>query len=244
MHRLAQLAAAMGGGVDAAAPPAAQQATPWPAVAPQGPSVRTRARGLRRTAGWLLIGAAGWFVLNAQTPRFNAAPPVESAAPASARHPTAAAEVPVLEAGVTAVAATASSQPAAGATAVPVPTPAQAEALITRRVEAWRQAWAGRDTEAYLGFYGTDFEPPDGQSRDDWQASRYRKVGGRTDIQVSISELRVAVLEGDRARVLFLQDYASGKYRETARPKALHMAREGGEWRIVKELQGEAALAP
>jgi hypothetical protein len=41
------------------------------------------------------------------------------------------------------------------------------------------------------------------------------------------------------AFVSFLQDYASGKYREMARTKVLLIVREHGEWKITKEWLAE-----
>ena len=37
--------------------------------------------------------------------------------------------------------------------------------------------------------------------------------------------------------ISFQQDYASGSYREVGRGKTLDVAREGGEWKIIREQQ-------
>lgn len=93
---------------------------------------------------------------------------------------------------------------------------------------------------AYLDAYGQAFTPPAGMSRKVWIASRYRNVGGRTSIDVQIKDLQVLILDDDRARVSFLQDYTSGTTRETAQPKTLDLVRDADDrWRIVGEWQGD-----
>lgn len=93
---------------------------------------------------------------------------------------------------------------------------------------------------AYLDHYNEAFTPADGVSRRDWIASRYRNVGGRTSIEVQIKDLQIFPLSDDRVRVGFLQDYASGSYREIARPKTLELVLGPDDrWRIVGEWQGK-----
>ena len=46
-------------------------------------------------------------------------------------------------------------------------------------------------------------------------------------------------------KLVFLQDYASGKYREHAQPKTLLLLLQDARWLIVEERQGAAQnLAP
>lgn len=147
----------------------------------------------------------------------------ESAVPASTEEPSAA------TATATAMGAAESTQPAA-------PPSEQVETAV----EAWRQAWSARNMTAYLDAYSKSFTPPAGMSRKDWIASRYRNVGGRRSIDVQITELQVQILDGDRARANFLQDYTSGSTRETAQPKTLDLVRDADDrWRIVGEWQGD-----
>jgi hypothetical protein len=119
----------------------------------------------------------------------------------------------------------------------PVVLAAQVEAAV----EAWRMAWAQRDMVKYLDAYSGTFAPSDGVSRQDWLASRYRNVGGRPSIEVGIRKVTVDELSPTRARVSFVQDYASGSVRETGQPKTLDLALEAdGRWRIVGEWSGKA----
>ena len=109
---------------------------------------------------------------------------------------------------------------------------------VAAAVDSWRKAWSARDMKAYLGAYSDDFIPRAGMSHREWVASRYRNVGGRKSIDVQIQNLEVQALEGDRARVSFLQDYTSGSTRERGQPKTLDLVRDTDDrWRIVGEWQ-------
>lgn len=129
--------------------------------------------------------------------------------------------------------------PAAPAAAVPTAMPAQpGEAQARALIDRWRQAWASRDVDAYLGCYGADFQPIDGQSRSGWAAARRKKLSTPADINLQVRDIRFEHVTSDRLRAVFLQDYASGSYRETARPKTLLLSKQDGDWRIAGEWQG------
>jgi len=111
------------------------------------------------------------------------------------------------------------------------------ETQISNLVEGWRQAWQSHDLTAYLAAYGADFKPADGSSRDAWVAARSKKLAGNAAIEVHLNNVAIERLDQDRFRVSFQQDYASGSYREVGRGKTLDVAREGGEWKIIREQQ-------
>jgi len=165
----------------------------------------------------------------APVPPVSVAPPVQAAEPAlPANGRLAVAE----SAGASAVAAV--------ATAPSVATVPPQDVQVVTAVEAWRQAWSKRDMSTYLGAYSDAFTPPDGLSREDWTASRYRNVGGRKSIDVQIQRLLVQTPAEGRARVTFLQDYRSGSVREFGRSKTLDLVKgTDNRWRIVGEWQGE-----
>jgi hypothetical protein len=50
--------------------------------------------------------------------------------------------------------------------------------------------------------------------------------------------LRIERLTDDQVKVVFLQDYSSGSYREVAQPKTLLLVRSGSQWQIAGEWQG------
>lgn len=111
------------------------------------------------------------------------------------------------------------------------------ETQISNLVEGWRQAWQSHDLTAYLAAYGADFQPADGGSRDAWVTARTKKLAGNAAIEVQLHNVVIERLDQDRFRVSFQQDYASGSYREVGRGKTLDVAREGGEWKIIREQQ-------
>lgn len=118
------------------------------------------------------------------------------------------------------------------------------EKQVEAAVEDWRDAWSSRDMERYLDIYSDAFVPGDGTTRDAWIASRYRNVGGRTSIEITVRNLQVSSIDGNRVRASFLQDYASGSYQETGQPKTLDwVLEEDNRWRIAGEWQGDAPPA-
>lgn len=130
--------------------------------------------------------------------------------------------------------------PPAAAEPAPAPPPVQKsdETQVRELVENWRQAWSNRDGEAYLSHYSPDFSPADGQSRSAWAAGRRKNLASRSDISVQVRDLRIEHLADQRMKLTFLQDYASGKYRENAQAKTMLLAFQDAHWRIVGEWQG------
>ena len=110
---------------------------------------------------------------------------------------------------------------------------AEAQALVER----WRQAWSGRDVQAYLACYSPDFVPADGQARPNWEAARRKMLARRADIRVAVNALRLEHLDTDQMKASFLQDYTAGSYREQARAKTLRLVRLGADWLIAGEQQ-------
>ena len=113
---------------------------------------------------------------------------------------------------------------------------------VSDLLESWRSAWAQRDVAAYLDFYSPDFAPADGSPRDAWVAARTKKLSAGAPITLQMNQLALEQVDGDHFKATFLQDYAAGSYRETARPKTLLIARQNGNWRITREWQEETPL--
>ena len=106
-------------------------------------------------------------------------------------------------------------------------------------IERWRQAWEARDVEAYLGSYSPSFAPANGQSVADWREARRKNLTARPDIRVTMQALQLEAQAGGHIKASFLQDYASGTYRESARPKTLLLTRTGNGLQIAGEWQGD-----
>ena len=105
-------------------------------------------------------------------------------------------------------------------------------------IEGWRRAWEQRNVETYLGYYGAQFVPVNGQKLLVWSKARQQNMSSRSSISVGIKDIRVERIGVDQIKVSFLQDYASGTYQESARPKTLLLERTGKEWQISGEWQG------
>ena len=115
----------------------------------------------------------------------------------------------------------------------PVPKPEQEARTL---LEQWRLAWANRDADGYLGFYDPAFAPK-GQSRSQWASARRAKLAGQSEISIDIRDIQVTHVNEQQMRVSFLQDYASGSYREVARAKTLQLQRGPKGWLIIGEQQ-------
>jgi hypothetical protein len=112
------------------------------------------------------------------------------------------------------------------------------EPQVRDMLERWRQSWSSRDIDSYLGFYSANFVPANGTKRSVWAEGRRKNILSRSSISVGIHEVTVAPVNSHQVKVMLLQDYASGSYTETRRPKNFLLAQEGSDWRIIKEWQG------
>lgn len=121
----------------------------------------------------------------------------------------------------------------------PVAAPVGDKAQVAASLENWRNAWMQRDIASYLNAYSQQFAPADGSLRSAWVATRTKKLSAGAPIDIQVRELAIEQLDADHFQATFLQDYASGSYREMARTKTLLIARENGEWKITKEWMAE-----
>ncbi len=101
-------------------------------------------------------------------------------------------------------------------------------------VASWARAWASRDVDAYLAFYASDFNTPDGLSRSNWEALRRERITKPTRIAVSISKIKTAQPSPDKATVNFKQVYQSDRLKSIS-SKTLELALHDGKWQIVRE---------
>ncbi len=98
----------------------------------------------------------------------------------------------------------------------------------------WSGAWSAQDVDAYLGWYAQDFEPPNGLDRRAWEAVRRERLRRPQWVQVRIGEVEIVANDGRTARVRFVQDYRSDRYRDRTR-KELRLIRTADGWRIQAE---------
>lgn len=227
-RRLEQLQRAMGES-PAAEPPATQAVSISPSAAPR----TTQSATLLATAlVSALVGAgAMWLAIGGQPASEPPPTQIVNAAPVPVAPPVAP-QAPVAEA----------AAPAASELA---PMVNRDEDQARELLEAWRQAWSSRDSDAYLSFYSPNFTPADGQKRAEWAAARRKNLDSRPLIKVEIRDINVERVDDQQLKLAFLQDYAAGSYRETAQPKILQLVRQEGKWLIAGEWQGTApTVAP
>ncbi len=138
-----------------------------------------------------------------------------------------------------ATAAAATVAPAAAKAPAPAPVAAPAAAdpatLVAARLEAWRLAWEAKDAGRYLAFYGSAFVPADKKARSEWEADRRVKLDKKGDIRVQLGTPSYKV-NGEVVSVTFEQRYQSGSYSDAGR-KQLEWVRDGGEWKIRREVK-------
>ncbi|MFP8780959.1 tetratricopeptide repeat protein [Hydrogenophaga sp. RWCD_12] len=157
-----------------------------------------------------------------------------SAAPAAAA-PVAATKPPVAAPAPAATTAAAAPAPAAAMPAAPAAA-SSGQADVEAAVHAWAKAWSSKNMSGYLGAYASNFTPPGGQTRKDWEADRKARIVPRNKIDVGVSDMAVT-LNGDRASVRFRQAYASDSISVSSR-KTLDLVKSGNRWLIVRESTG------
>lgn len=176
-------------------------------------------------------------------------PPAKAAPPAPAPMPAPVAAPAAQPAPVTAPARPAAPAPAA-APAVqlakaepkpkvepkPEPKPEPSDADIGKAVDTWAKAWSAQDMQGYLSAYGSNFQPPKGQSRKAWEADRTARIRGKGHIKVTIESPHIT-LNGNTATVKFRQKYVSDRLSTTSR-KTLVLERQGKNWLIKQEQSG------
>ncbi len=104
---------------------------------------------------------------------------------------------------------------------------------VEQALKAWLAAWASKDADAYLAFYGSGFKVPEGRTRDDWTAERRERLAKPEYIKVEIDKPRIDI-HRDSAKIRFKQTYESNILKDVSK-KTLVMAREDQAWKIIEE---------
>jgi tetratricopeptide (TPR) repeat protein len=132
----------------------------------------------------------------------------------------------------------AEARPAGGKPAPKAPAPAgDPGAEIVRTIGAWAKAWSSKDADAYLGFYATDFQTPNGEPRAQWEKARRSRIAAPKSISVAIASPKVSLVGDSQASVTFRQTYRSDVFNGTS-TKTLVMAKSNGRWLIRQEKAG------
>lgn len=117
-------------------------------------------------------------------------------------------------------------------------TPENLETLqpkILKAVVNWASNWANQNVQAYLGSYASSFDPGDGQSLAQWQATRRDRVTSPQSIRVEVLQPQVELLSSGRAQVVFLQAYDADSYSDRVQKTLLLERNSANQWKIVRE---------
>jgi Tetratricopeptide repeat len=108
---------------------------------------------------------------------------------------------------------------------------------VVSAVMSWSKAWSNQSVDEYLGHYASGFEPPSGQSRQDWEAARRDRIQAPSFIQVNITDAKVVMNDASTATITFRQNYKSSTLK-SQNTKTMRMLKSNGKWLISKELAG------
>lgn len=105
---------------------------------------------------------------------------------------------------------------------------------ITSAVQAWADAWANKNVNAYLASYAPKFKTPNNESRSEWESTRRERISTPKKIVVVLSDVNVDNVTNDTASVSFKQMYQSDRFKSSAH-KTLTLVKINGKWLITEE---------
>jgi len=111
---------------------------------------------------------------------------------------------------------------------------AASDAPVLKSLNAWADAWARRDSEAYFAAYDASFAPQDGGSRAAWAARKRQALKAAKRIEVKIDSPAVEKDSDGTVTVTFKQYYRSGSYHDAV-VKQVRMVEREGRWLIAEE---------
>ena len=109
------------------------------------------------------------------------------------------------------------------------------EEEIRRAVTQWADAWSKRDATTYLSYYASDFAPPEGMKRAEWEAQRKSRLSKYHSIKLTLRNIKVSYSGGNTASVSFAQDFRADNHMEIRTKKELDLKNTQGRWLIVSE---------
>ena len=107
---------------------------------------------------------------------------------------------------------------------------------VLKMLDGWANAWSTKNTNAYLAYYGNDFQTPKGISRKAWSDERRLRIESKGHINVKVDAPKVSI-DGNTATVHFRQVYSSDQLKADSH-KTLVFSRQDGKWLITQERSG------
>lgn len=113
-------------------------------------------------------------------------------------------------------------------------------------LQAWRQAWQQRDTEAYLDFYAADFADGNGRNYEEFAAHKRAVNDAKRWISVELRGLAIYDYPGedDLRLVSFEQHYASDNYASISQKRQFWRRQADGSWRIERVFEHDERPMP
>jgi murein L,D-transpeptidase YafK len=113
----------------------------------------------------------------------------------------------------------------------------QVRGELRARIESWRGAWQGKESDNFLRHYDPSFLQ--GASGRAWAEAKRHNIDGKAWIKVDLDHLGLFLYPGsDMAYAEFTQHYSSDRLSSTSE-KHLYWRMEDGQWRIVLEKTSE-----
>jgi murein L,D-transpeptidase YafK len=108
---------------------------------------------------------------------------------------------------------------------------------IEARVQAWRDAWADRDSATYADFYADSYRSEDGSNKPRFAESRLAAPGAPAPFSVTLSDLSLFAYPGQAGLVLaqFTQDYGADSISTVSRRDQYWQQQADGRWKIARE---------
>ena len=124
------------------------------------------------------------------------------------------------------------------------PAPAKAsEASVLVALQAWADAWAKGNADAYIAAYAADYVPPGGDTHAGWEKRRRALLGIAKNVELRVEAPKVKLSADGQALVTFKQFYRSANVREDL-AKQIKFAQRDGRWVIVEEQVVSTLQAP
>jgi len=104
--------------------------------------------------------------------------------------------------------------------------------LVSKHLDKWIRAWEKQDIELYLSFYSKEFKGSK-ERHADWRISRQAALKKHTNISIQLQNIQISQNK-DTVGINFTQTFKSDGYSDIG-VKELVWAKNGSDWRIIKE---------
>ncbi|HPH08395.1 MAG TPA: autotransporter domain-containing protein [Methylotenera sp.] len=113
------------------------------------------------------------------------------------------------------------------------PVDAAKQKAIDATINTWAAALSNKNLDVYFNTYATNFETPDGTTRQQWERKRKAEISKETNPAVKISYLRIKPKD-NRAVAIFTQTFIAGS-QQVSLQKFVDLENKNGRWLIVRE---------